>query len=126
MNDPISSLMNHQVHVIDMDDTVAQVEALFAREGLTWAPVVQGKHALLGVISAADLLQFHAWQQDAHAVRAGQLCTGKPLTVPQDALVSDVARLMAARNVHHVVVISSSGIAGVVSSMDFVRTFARD
>lgn len=126
MNATISSLMNRQVHVIDMDDTVAQVEALFAREGLTWAPVVEGKRAMLGVVSTADLLQFHARQQDAHAVRAWQLCTHKPITVPQDALVSDVARLMTARNIHHVVVISSTGIAGVVSSMDFVRTFARD
>lgn len=126
MSTPISSLMNRQVHVIDMDDTVAQVEALFAREGLTWAPVVEGKRAMLGVISAADLLQFHARQQDANTMRAWQLCTYKPITVPQDVLASDVARLMVERNIHHVVVIDSTGIAGVVSSMDFVRAFARD
>jgi predicted transcriptional regulator len=126
MNDPISSLMNRQVHVIDVDDTVAQVEALFAREGLAWAPVVEGQRALRGVISAADLLQFRALQQDANAVRAGQLCTGKPITVPQDVLVSDVARLMVERNIHHVVVLDSTGIAGGVSAMDFVRAFARD
>jgi predicted transcriptional regulator len=126
MNSLISSLMNRQVHVIDMDDTVAQVETLFDREGLTWAPVVEGKRAMLGVISAADLLQFHARQQDANAVRAWQLCTYKPITVPQDAQISDVARLMAERNIHHVVVIDSTGIAGVMSSMDFVRTFVRD
>lgn len=126
MSTQISSLMNRQVHVIDMDDTVAQVEALFAREGLTWAPVVEGKRAMLGVISAADLLQFHARQQDAHTVKAWQLCTYKPITVPQDVLASDVARLMVERNIHHVVVIDSTGIAGVVSSMDFVRAFAHD
>lgn len=126
MNAPISSLMNRQVHVIDMDDTVAQVEALFARAGIGWAPVLEGKRAMLGVISAADLLQFHARQQDAHTVKAWQLCTYKPITVPQDALASDVARVMVERNIHHVVVIDSTGIAGVVSSMDFVRAFARD
>ena len=126
MSATISSLMNRQVHVIDMDDTVAQVEALFTREGLTWAPVVEGKRAMLGVVSAADLLQFHARQQDANTMRAWQLCTYKPITVPQDVLASDVARLMVERNIHHVVVIDSTGIAGVVSSMDFVRAFARD
>lgn len=126
MNAPISSLMNRQVHVIDMDDTVAQVEALFAREGIGWAPVVEGKRAMLGVISAADLMQFHARQQDPNTVKAWQLCTYKPITVPQDVLASDVARVMVERNIHHVVVIDSTGIAGVVSSMDFVRTFAQD
>lgn len=126
MNAPISSLMNRQVHVIDMDDTVAQVEALFAREGIGWAPVVEGNRAMLGVISAADLMQFHARQQDPNTVKAWQLCTYKPITVPQDVLASDVARVMVERNIHHVVVIDSTGIAGVVSSMDFVRTFARD
>jgi len=37
-----------------------------------------------------------------------------------------VARLMIKNKVHHVVVTDSEDIAGVVSSLDFVRTFVRD
>jgi CBS domain-containing protein len=37
--------------------------------------------------------------------------------------LSDVARLMIDTNIHHVVVTEGEELKGVVSSMDFVRTF---
>ena len=126
MSQPISSFMERQVWAVDMDDTVAEVESLFARQGLSWAPVLESKRTIMGAISAADLLQFHALGQDPTAVRAWQRCSYKPITVSPDTPVSEVARLMIERKIHHVVVIDSEGIAGVVSSLDFVRTFLRD
>ena len=118
--------MERQVWAVDMDDTVAEVESLFARQGLSWAPVLESKRTIMGAISAAGLLQFHALGQDPTAVRAWQRCSYKPITVSPDTPVSEVARLMIERKIHHVVVIDSEGIAGVVSSLDFVRTFLRD
>ncbi len=126
MSQPISSFMERQVWTVDMDDTVAEVESLFARQGLSWAPVLESKRTIVGVISASDLLQFHAQGKDPTAVRAWQRCSYKPITVSPDTPVSEVARLMLESKIHHVVVIDSEGIAGVVSSLDFVRTFLRD
>ena len=126
MSQPISSFMERQVWTVDMDDTIAEIDSLFAREGLSWAPVLESKRTIVGAISAADLLQFHAQGQDPNAVRAWQRCSYKPITVSPDTPVSEVARLMIESNIHHVVVIDSGGIAGVVSSLDFVRTFLRD
>ena len=126
MSQPISSFMERQVWTVDMDDTVAEVESLFARQGLSWAPVLESKRTIVGAISASDLLQFHAQGKDPTAVPAWQLCSYKPLTVSPDTPVSEVARLMIERKIHHVVVTDSEGIAGVVSSFDFVRTFLRD
>ena len=126
MNQPISSFMKRQVWFVDMDDTVAEVESLFARQGLSWAPVLESKRTIVGAISASDLLQFHVLGQDSTAVRAWQRCSYKPISVSPDTPVSEVARLMIESRIHHVVVIDSEGIAGVVSSLDFVRTFLRD
>lgn len=126
MSPPISSLMERRVWAVDMDDTVAEVESLFARQDVSWAPVLESKRTIVGVISASDLLQFHARGQDPSAVRAWQLCSYKPIAVSPDAPVSEVARLMVDRKIHHVVVTDDAGIAGVVSSLDFVRTFVRD
>ena len=126
MSQPISSFMERQVWTVDMDDTVAEVESLFARQGLSWAPVLESKRTIVGVISASDLLQFHAQGKDPTAVPAWQRCSYKPITVSPDTPVSKVARLMLVSNIHHVVVTDSEGIAGVVSSLDFVRTFLRD
>lgn len=77
MTQPISSLMQRQVSVVEMDQTVGQVEALFAERELSWAPVLAPPGEVVGVVSAHDLVQFHV----------------------------------------------QGRVAGVVSSLDFVRTF---
>ena len=118
----------------EIPNNVIQIDA-FARlfdgfsigsNDLSWAPVLESKRTIVGAISAADLLQFHTQGQDPTAVRAWQRCSYKPIIVSPDTPVSEVARLMIESNIHHVVVIDSGGIAGVVSSLDFVRTFLRD
>lgn len=125
MSTPISSLMERQVIAIEMDDTVADVQNLFTRKGLTWAPVLDEQGGVVGVVSASDLLHFHGEWQEPTVAKAWQLCTYKPIMVAQDTPADEVARLMVERKVHHVVVTDAQGIAGVVSSLDFVRAFAQ-
>ena len=122
-NQSIASLMRHEVHLVGADDTIASVEKNMLTHGLSWAPVMDEGGAMLGVISSLDLLRFHADGKDAAKVCAWQICTYKPITVPPDASVAEVARLMVEAGIHHVVVQDGGGIKGVVSSMDFVRTF---
>jgi len=124
MNDQgIASLMHHEVHPVGADDTIASVEQQMVARGLTWAPVVDEGGATLGVISSLDLLRFHADGKDAADVCAWQVCTYKPISVPPHASLAEVARLMVESGIHHVVVREGGAIRGVVSSMDFVRTF---
>ena len=123
MSKIVSSLMQRRVRTIDMDDTIVDVEGMFARERLSWAPVTTREGEVIGVISAADVLQFHASGRDAATIRAWQLCTYKPITVAPDTTLEELARLMMTRGIHHVVVKDDEKIAGVVSSLDFVRTF---
>ena len=124
MNAPISTLMQRRVWSVGMDDTVAQVDVLLAEHEVSWAPVLDDRRAVLGVISASDLLQFHAQRRDPDKTRAWQLCTYKPISVDEATPLRDVARTMVAQRIHHVVVTDAMGLAGVVSSLDFVRTFA--
>jgi len=121
MNRPISTLMQHQVTVVDMDDTIARVESVFASNALSWAPVMDGPQTVVGVISAVDLLQFHAQERDANRVHAWQLCTYKPIMVSPDTPLHEVARQMVARRIHHVVVMQAERVAGVVSSLDLLQ-----
>jgi CBS domain-containing protein len=123
MSGIVSSLMQRRVRTIDMDDTVAEVEGLLARERLSWAPVTDSAGQVVGVISSTDLLRAHAARQDAAPITAWQLCTYKPITVAPDTPLDDLARLMVAQRIHHGVVKDAEEIVGVVSSLDFVRTF---
>jgi signal-transduction protein with cAMP-binding, CBS, and nucleotidyltransferase domain len=81
---------------------------------------------VVGVISASDLLQFHAQERDSDKTRAWQLCTYKPISVDEATPLRDVARAMVAQGIHHVVVTGPEGLVGVVSSLDFVRTFVEN
>ena len=128
MSENISSLMEPQVFCVEMDDTLAEIERLFTSKGLTWAPVLDSGRSVLtvlGVVSASDLVRVRAQAEDPNSARAWQLCTYKPISVTADTPISEVARLMVERKIHHVVVTKDDGIVGVVSSLDFVRTFVR-
>lgn len=123
MSRTVSTLMQPRVHAVGMDDSVENVERLFSGHGLSWAPVLDTGGAVLGVISAADLMRFRSQGLVGTATRAWQLCTYKPIVVGPDAPLAEVARQMVERTIHHVVVMEGERLAGVVSSLDFVRTF---
>ncbi|VTU36349.1 putative manganese-dependent inorganic pyrophosphatase [Variovorax sp. PBS-H4] len=126
MSQPISSLMQRPVSSVTMEDSVAQVEALLAGRRLSWVPVLEpARGEVAGVISASDLVAFHGQGRDPVATHAWQMCSYKPIVVDVATSLAQVAALMVERSVHHVVVTDGDGIAGVVSSLDFVRTFAR-
>jgi signal-transduction protein with cAMP-binding, CBS, and nucleotidyltransferase domain len=123
MNTPIATLMSSQVWSVGMDDTVESVEALMARQRISWVPVVESTGATVGVIARSDLLQFHIRMLDPPTVRAWQICTYRPISVDVTASVRDVARLMLERHLHHVVVMQDGRMVGVVSALDFARVF---
>lgn len=123
MKEPIATLMSRRVCAVEMDDTVAQVEDVLAQNRLSWVPVLEGGRRVVGVISASDLLHFHAQSRDAAGVRAWQLCTYKPISVDEATPVTAVAQAMIEQRIHHVIVTNAEGIVGVVSSLDFVRAF---
>lgn len=124
MKRTVSSMMSRDVCVVDMDDTIAAVEQRLADRHLSWAPVMDDRGAILGVISAVDLLRLHAEGCDTEAVRAWQKCSYRPIAVGASADLADTARLMLERCIHHVVVTEGGAVIGVLSSLDFVREFA--
>jgi predicted transcriptional regulator len=123
MKRTVSSMMSRDVCIVDMDDTLASVEQRLTDKHLSWAPVMEERGAILGVISAADILRFHAEGGDPQAVRAWQMCTFKPISVGANADLREVARTMVDRGIHHIVVTEHGAAIGVLSSLDFVREF---
>ncbi|MET0962189.1 MAG: CBS domain-containing protein [Noviherbaspirillum sp.] len=124
METRISSLMTVPVMTVRADDTMAAVADVLQRNGLSFVPVLEGvRGPLLGIISASDILHFQAAGRELKAVQAWQVCAYKPLAVQDDTPAIDVARLMMERQVHHVVVMKNQELAGVVSSLDFVRQY---
>jgi CBS domain-containing protein len=121
---PVSSLMTTPVATVRADDTVEQVGEELRRKGLSFAPVVESPDGPpLGIITAADLLQFQVAKRDPTSVQAWQICSYRPIEVTPDTPIGQVAKLMIERRIHHVVVMEHNVMKGIVSSLDFVRQF---
>jgi CBS domain-containing protein len=124
MHTPISSMMQSPVWSIGMDDTAQAAQALMSEHGLSWLPVLGADGQPVGVIALHDLTQFYARGGDPGVVPVWQICHYKPISVAADTSILEVAGLMLAHKIHHVVVTQHGTLVGVVSALDFVRRFA--
>jgi signal-transduction protein with cAMP-binding, CBS, and nucleotidyltransferase domain len=123
MEKPIASMMTKCVWTADSEDTVERVEELLSSHRISSVPVVDSQGVIFGIISASDLVRFHAAQKNPKAVRAWEIGTHKPIEVGPTALTGEVARLMVENRIHHVVVSENRAIVGMVSSLDFVEQY---
>ena len=117
---PISLVMQRVIKAVSLDATVQDVEAFLTAEQLSWAPVLGDRGEVIGVISDADLVRFHAQQGDP-AMPAWRECTYRPISVTAATPVGEVARLMIERRIHHVVVTEGQAIVGLASSLDLIK-----
>lgn len=122
MSQPVSSIMQSTVVPVSMDDTVEEVEALMQSHHISSAPVYD-VGALIGIITASDLIKFQAMGKDPKTVKAWEICTYRPFEVAPDTPIGDVAELMLSHKIHHIVVMEKSSLQGIVSSLDFVKLF---
>ncbi|WP_136416482.1 CBS domain-containing protein [Herbaspirillum sp. ST 5-3] len=123
MNKPISSIMHRVLSPASMDDSVEEVEAQMQAHHVSSAPVYDSDGAVLGIVTATDLLKFHATGRDPKTVKAWEICTYRPIEVAPEASIAEVAELMLTHKIHHVVVMQGKSMVGIVSSLDFVRLF---
>lgn len=120
MNQTIASLMTPAVIVVNMDDSVRKIEALLKNHQISAVPVRNGT-GVVGIVSTSDLLQFHATGKDPDQAHAWDICSYKPIEVGPDTRINEVARLMLAHGIHHVLVLDHGQIVGMVSALDFVK-----
>lgn len=106
-----------------MDDTVEEVEAMMKSHRISSAPVYDTDGAILGIITATDLVKFHSVGKDPKSVKAWEICTYRPVEVTPDTPLEEVADLMLTHRIHHVVVMENEKMKGIVSALDFVKLF---
>jgi CBS domain-containing protein len=124
MDTQISTLMTTPVITVRADDTVTAVAEVLARHGISFVPVTErAGGTALGIISSGDILHFRNCSDDTDEPKAWQICAYKPLTVPPEASIAHVARLMVEHQAHHVLVMRGPELVGVVSSLDFVKHY---
>jgi CBS domain-containing protein len=137
---PVTAVMASPVVVVDLETPVRALLRLFVAGSIGAVPVVNPRGEPVGVVSKTDVLR--AIYEDptcagpgvagksevepdlptrSSDVRASDLMTPDPLTVPESASVAEAASIMAREHVHRLFVTGQAGtLAGVVSAMDLV------
>jgi len=115
--------MTKHVVMVDIEDTIKQVEALMNSRNLSSVPVADSKGNIFGIISVRQVEHFREANRNPNAVKAWELCTYKPIQVDPNVSVAEVAKLMVQNNIHHVVVTEKRAVKGFLSSLDLVEQY---
>jgi predicted transcriptional regulator len=118
---PIAEVMDQTLWTVHAEDPIDKVEAFFAAQGLSSAPVVGSNGAIVGMIGAAELAAFHAEGKNPKAVQAWEISRIKIFEVNPTDTVEEVAKLMAENKIETISVTEFGFLKGVVSSQDLLK-----
>lgn len=123
----IGSICTSDAVTIDRDTSLHQA-AQYMREEHVGALVVTSAGAVVGVVTDRDLaIEVLARGRDSASVSVGALVTGRLVTVPFDASLSDAIAAMEEEGVSRLLVTGpTQELIGVVSIDDLLEALAGD
>lgn len=135
----VREVMTPEPVTVRVETPVREALSLLDRHSVTSLPVVAEDSVVVGMLSEADLLVGRLLPDDrssilprtADASRAaadsvGAVMSRRPVTIPADTDLVDVAKVMTATGFKSLPVVDARGrLVGVVSRRDIVRTLAR-
>jgi CBS domain-containing protein len=146
---PISEVMSVDVVCVRPELAIESVSALLLDRGFSGVPVVDAEGRPVGMVSKTDLVRelaeapadpsvwvtrkgraYHV-ERGSHVVElpratVAEVMTPLSFSLPESAVISQAAALMAFEDVHRVPVVSEDGkVVGIVTSLDIVAWLAR-
>jgi CBS domain-containing protein len=102
--------------------TVGELLGLLAQYNVGALPVVDGGQ-LVGIVSERDVVrQLHERGHDLLDARVGDIMSADVVTCSPRDRAADLARVMTDRRIRHLPVCDESGLVGIVSIGDLVKT----
>lgn len=123
MQQLISSIMAESVTVVNIDDTVEDVECVLGAYKYSCLPVVDPDQHCFGIITSNDLTRFHMQKGNAKKVRAWEICSHQLIEVPPSLPIGDAAQLIINNNIHHLIITENNSVTGIVSSIDLLKAY---
>ncbi|HXE71062.1 MAG TPA: CBS domain-containing protein [Candidatus Nitrosotenuis sp.] len=142
----VKDIMQSQVISATPDMTVKELAHLLTQKTISGVPVVDSQGQLLGVVSLSDLAahidrshptlsrpqHVDTWYESRLLDRfviedfedqavARDIMTPAVYQIEESATLEELAEMMAAGNIHRVIVTRQGKMVGIVSTMDMVR-----
>jgi CBS domain-containing protein len=117
----VTEIMSRHVVCARLDLDVATLVDVMVRERLGCVPVVDDCGQPIGMVTKLDVVESLAAAADRKDLRVADVMMPLAITLTDSASVADAAALMALEEMHHVLIVSSRRLVGLVSTMDVTR-----
>lgn len=124
MGQHLSDIMEESVTLVDVDDSVDDVECILGAHRYSCVPVVDPEKHCFGIITSNDIIKFHMMNRNGKKVRAWEICSHLLIEVDPSLSIRDASLLMIKNKIHHLVVSEDNSIKGIVSSIDLLEACA--
>jgi CBS domain-containing protein len=115
-------IMTPDVTCVGEKETLADAAKKMADLNVGALPICGDDNRLKGMITDRDIvIKALATGRDPGTVSAGELATGKPVTIGADDDVSELLRTMADNRVRRLPVIDGHRLVGIVAIADVAR-----
>lgn len=119
----VSDIMQKNVVVANVDDSVEKIESLLVSNHISFIPTLDSDGRCFGVISEQDIVKFHLQKGDAKFERAWEICSHNIIDVYAGTSVAEASQLIIDKKIHHIVVTENEAIVGILSSVDIIQFF---
>jgi CBS domain-containing protein len=143
----VEEAMNPSVQVVQETDRMEDVAKIFEREDINAAPVVDQQGSCVGIITSHDLVEYEATRDEMkselnrgtpfdiahycggveiripgrHFDEAGFHMTKTVMTAEAESPLSQAARTMCRKHIHHVVILDAKAKpVGILSALDIL------
>jgi predicted transcriptional regulator len=117
----VRDIMTPEVVTIHCDKLVCEVEGIFVSRNISAAPLVDEYGDITGFISKSDINRFHFTDGDPNYTKAWEIASPNVTTIEASTSIEKAANFMVEKHLHRLLVVDSEGVAGLLSSFDFIR-----
>lgn len=139
-------IMNTNVITVTPEMSVEELGRLFIKDNISGAPVLDDNRNLFGIVTENDLIRqnrrFHiptlvrlfdamiplegfstaeAEIRQMSATKVSEICTTAVITVETETSLQDIATIMSEKRVHHIPVLSSGRLVGIIGKIDIIK-----
>ena len=149
---PVSEVMTTEVLTFAPDDNVGDAMQILVDRGIDGAPVVTTEGEVVGMLSTGDLIvqgsrlhfptvisllgatlelpsskrQFDEDLRQTLGSTVGQVMKPDPITIGIEDTIEEAATLLHQHGISRLPVLGDSGLVGIVSRVDILRSIIRD
>ena len=116
MNRTVKELMVKSVVKLTEGESVGAARERMANYDIGAVPVVSSEGALVGILTATDLVTDYD-----DVLPVSRIMSSPVHTINPEAKVAEAAHRMREHGHHHLVVVNQGDVVGIISSLDLLR-----